>query len=95
MTRPMELHIQEIVLHGFPRMDYHQVREALQQQLTMLLTQKGLGSSFCGGDRLPYLEGGQFFVPANAGVGDMANRMAGTIYDSLSQSQNHTGGKRS
>jgi hypothetical protein len=93
MTRPIQLHIEEIVLHGFPNIDHNRVRESLQQQLTTLLARGGLPLSFNRDGSVNRLDGGQFISPVNAGVGDIGSRIAGNVYGTLAQNHNNKGGK--
>ncbi len=42
MKPNIELHIDELVLHGFDHGDGHRVGEAVEKELTRLLTEQGL-----------------------------------------------------
>ncbi len=98
MKPVIELHIEEIVLHGFPSLDRRrrsQIREVLQQQLTGLLARDGLPPSFMGGGALHTLDGGAFQsatgvpgktdMPVNA-PGDIGANIARNVYRGLSRS---------
>jgi hypothetical protein len=100
MKPVIELHIEEIVLQGFPSLDRQQrsqIREVLQQQLTGLLARHGLPPSFMQGGAVQRLDGGSFQSDANAcapgktempynAPGNIGANIAGNVYRVLSRS---------
>jgi hypothetical protein len=100
MKPVIELHIEEIVLHGFPSLDRRQcsqIREVLQRQLTDLLARDGLPPSFMQGGTVQRLDGGTFQSAAGAytpgktdmpdnAPGDIGANIAGNVYRGLSRS---------
>ena len=100
MKSVIELHIEEIVLHGFPSLGHRQrsqIREVLQQQLTELLARDGLPPSFMQGGTLQRLDGGTFQSAAGAcspgkmdmsynAPADIGVNIAGNVYRGLSRS---------
>jgi len=42
----IHLHIEELVLHGFAPGDRHQISEAMQQELTRLISEKNISGEF-------------------------------------------------
>lgn len=58
----IELHIDELVLHGFAAGDRHAIRDAVQLELTRLFAEQGLDASRLGrGDRVD-VNAGEFQV---------------------------------
>ncbi len=60
----LELHIEELVLHGFSRHDRDRIESAITQELTRLFTDQGIPQSFGVGDHALRLEGGSFQITA-------------------------------
>jgi hypothetical protein len=56
--RPIDLHIEELVLDGFPPGDRHRIGAALVRELTRLLTERGVDS--IGQGEAARLDGGTF-----------------------------------
>jgi hypothetical protein len=83
MKSVIELHIEEIVLHGFPSLDGRHIREVVQQQLTNLLARNGLPPSFSRDSSVTRLDGRVFQSAPGAGTGDIGTRIARNVYDSL------------
>lgn len=58
----IELHIEELVLHGMGESDRYLIGEAFQQELTRLLTEKGLPRSLAQGGEIHRINAGAFEV---------------------------------
>ena len=56
--RPIDLHIEELILEGFPPADRHRIGAALEKELARLLAERGLDS--IGPGEMPRLDGGRF-----------------------------------
>lgn len=85
----IELHIDEVVLHGFPSMDrpgLDRIREVLQQQLTGLLAAKRLPQSLMRGGTISRLDGGMFQTGPNNPPEDMGAAVARRVFGGLSGS---------
>jgi hypothetical protein len=88
MTIPnLELHIEELVLHGFARGDRDRISAALQQELTRLFTEQGIPTTLAQAGQMQHLHlsGGTFEMgngmkPEVAGI-----QIAQSIYGGLSE----------
>jgi hypothetical protein len=76
----IELHIEELVLHGFVASDRYLIGEALQQELTRLLTEKGLPSSLAQGGEIARINAGEFEVQLGAKPEIIGVQIAHLIY---------------
>lgn len=85
----INLHIGELVLHGFRSGDRHRIREAVESELTRLLAEKGLPQAQ--GAEVARMDGGSFSLSQNARPETTGAQIAQTVYDRLS---NNTGGRR-
>jgi len=56
----IKLHIEDLVLHGFPAQDRERVARSLQQELTRLLQQDGMPASLQQGGAIPHINAGSF-----------------------------------
>lgn len=86
----IELHINEVVLHGFPSLNRWQrsrIREVLEQQLTGLLTCDGLPPSYMQGGTIHKLDGGEFNSEPNNPPGGIGADIAHQIYHGLARSR--------
>jgi hypothetical protein len=91
---PLKLHIEELVLHGFPNLsplDGQRIRDAVQFQLTGLLSQNKNLASFTRDSNIPHLDGGVFESAPGAGTGIMGTRIAQNVYSSLAGSMSNKG----
>lgn len=94
MKPVIELHIDEVVLHGFPSLDHRQrsrIREVLQQQLTGLLTDSGLPPSYMQGGTIHKMDGGTFKSESSNVTGDIGANIARHVYRGLSGSRFSSG----
>lgn len=81
----VELHIEELVLHGFAPGDRHRIAEAMQRQLTRLLAQPGgLPPAARGGD-IARLDGGAFAVAPGTPPEGVGAQVAQAIYTSVTR----------
>lgn len=58
--RPIDLHIEELVLDGFPPGDRHRIGAALEKELARLLAERGLSAGWENGGEAGRLNGGKF-----------------------------------
>jgi hypothetical protein len=56
----IELHIEELVLHGFPSGDRHRIGEALQRELTRLFTEERTPAGLAKSAVIDRVNGGTF-----------------------------------
>jgi hypothetical protein len=78
----IELHIEELVLHGFPAGDRQRIAEAAQTELARLLAAGGLPKQDISLDRV---NGGAFQVAANAKPQQAGRQIAQAVFRSLGQ----------
>jgi hypothetical protein len=94
MKPSLELHIEQMVLHGFPRLDSRKLREVVQQQLTTLLNQSTDAVSVLRAARILKLDGGVFRSAPGAGVEDIGTRIARKVYGCLTGPSTSSPGSR-
>jgi hypothetical protein len=58
MPRSIELHIEELVLRGFAPGDRYWIGEAVEQELTRLLADRGVPESLARGGEIASVDGG-------------------------------------
>ena len=81
----IELHIEELVLHGFARKDQGRIQWAVEQELTRLLTEQGVPPSLSQTNEIQRLNGGSFNVRAEMGVEAIGSQVAQAIYGGMGQ----------
>ena len=78
----IDLHIEELVLHGFDPRDRHAIADAVQQELTRLVAERGL-SAVNGPAEVARLDGGT--IELNATRGSVAGApIAQAVHSTLS-----------
>ena len=82
-NRTVKLHIEELVLHGFPPQDRQRIAQAVQQELTRLLSQGPVPSALTGGGAIPQLDGGEFHVRHGATPEQTGAQVARNLYGGL------------
>lgn len=81
----VELHIGELALHGFDRVDPAQIRTSVRSELERLLIENGTPSSFGQGGDVAHLEGEAFTAASSANAGAIGAQIARAIYRGLGQ----------
>lgn len=79
----IELHIEELVLHGFAPGDRQSIGEAVQQELTRLIAARGLPASLMQRGEVARLSGGSFNVVPGAPAGAIGAQVAQAIYGGM------------
>ena len=79
----IELHIQELVLHGFDARDRHRIRDAVERELGRLLAEQGLASAMIGKAEIAALDPGTFSVTPDANPENTGGLIARAIYKGL------------
>jgi hypothetical protein len=82
----IELHIEELVLHGFAPGDRYRVGEALEQELQRLFAERGAPPSLTQGGEIEHLDGGAFEAPHSAGAEAIGARIAQNLYERVTSS---------
>ncbi|HEY1166162.1 MAG TPA: hypothetical protein VGE90_13370 [Chitinophaga sp.] len=79
----IELHIEELVLHGFQPGDRQRIGLAVQQELTRLFTEQGLPPGLSSGGAVPSLDAGSFQQAPNAKPAAVGQQIANSVNNSL------------
>ncbi len=76
----IEVHIEQIVLHGYAPGDTHRLGEALQAELTRLVQKHGVNSSGMGNLSLQTLDGGRLKAAERPSTEALGARLAQRIH---------------
>jgi hypothetical protein len=79
-NRAIALHIEELVLHGFPLQTRHAIGDATQQELTRLLNSTGLPDFVTGVRHSDAIDGGSFYVIPQAKPNAVGSLVAKAVY---------------
>ena len=77
----VDLHIEELVLHGFDPRDRHGIADAVQQELAWLVAERGLAAVH-GPLDVPRLDGGTIQLAGTRGAGAGAS-IARAVHSTL------------
>jgi hypothetical protein len=83
----LELHIEELVLHGFPVAQRMSIGDAVQQELQRLLTEQGLDGFAVGPVNIERINGGMFRVARGARPETVGSQLARQIHQQFPQRQ--------
>lgn len=93
----LELHIEELVLHGFSHGDRLSIGDAIQQELSRLISEQGLPSVSMGPSSVAHLDAGSFQVAPGAKAQAIGAQLAQHLHPQLageSNQQSHAGSER-
>lgn len=76
----IELHIEELVLHGFEPGQRLAIARAVEQALGALLLERGVPSAWAAGAQVDRLDAGQFQVAPGAGPETIGSQVAQALY---------------
>jgi hypothetical protein len=79
-SRAITLHIQELVLHGFPVQGRHAVGDAVQAELTRMLSSTGLPDFVASVGETDAIDGGSFHVAPQAKPNAVGSLIAKAVY---------------
>lgn len=79
----IELHIEELVLHGFQPSDRRRIGDAVQRELARLLTERGLSALGAAPMNIDRIDAGDFKVAAGARPRVIGAQLAHTLHSSL------------
>ncbi len=79
----LELHINELVLHGFTPGDRHAIGEAVQRELTRLFTEQGIHPSLHRELEVEKLDGGAFQIRPEARAEGIGAQVGQAVYGGL------------
>jgi hypothetical protein len=79
----IELHIDELVLHGFAASDRRTISAAVERELTRLIGEQGLPPAIRRGGERGRLDGGTFNLAAGAPAETIGAQIAQAVYAGL------------
>ena len=83
MSKSVELHIEELVLHGFAPGDRYRIGEAVEQELARMLADRGVPESLAQGGEIASVDGGAFEVAPGSRAGVVGAQVAKAVYGGL------------
>ena len=85
MKQPIEINIQELILHGFPPADRYKIGEAVRSELARMIMDKGLPQNFSQGTEIPGIDGGSFNMSKDMNPQTIGNHIARSVYGGLTK----------
>ncbi len=85
MRHAVELHIEELVLHGFAPQDGHRIGAAVEAELARLFAEPGMPPSLANGGEIAHLDGGAFEAATGSGAEAIGGQVAQALYGGLSR----------
>ncbi len=79
----IELHIEELVLHGFAPGDRRAISAAIQHELTRLFAERGIHPSLTRGYNAARLDGGAFNIKSGAKPESIGTQVTQSLYGGL------------
>jgi len=79
----IELNIDELVLHGFAPGDRYRIGEAVEQELTRLLADRGVPQSLERGGEIANMDGGAIEVTTGSRAEAIGAQVARAVYGGL------------
>jgi hypothetical protein len=76
----IELHVEELMLHGFEPADRHRIGLAVEHELGRLFAERGAPRSLTRGEGVPRLNAGSFQVTPGARAESIGARVAQAVY---------------
>jgi hypothetical protein len=80
----IELHIEELVLHGFAPCDRYRIGDAVEIELARLIAEHGLPGPSRGSASIDQLDAGSFPVSAGASAQSLGSHVAQKAYRHIS-----------
>lgn len=80
MRAPIDVHIEELVLTGFPRGASREIGEAVQRHLARLFTERGVPAGMQQSIAAPLMNAGRFTVGAGAKPAAIGGQIAHAVY---------------
>lgn len=81
----VELHIEELVLHGFAPQDRYRIGSAVEAELACLFTEQGVPSSLTRSGEMAHLDGGKFEVAPGSTAEAIGDQVARALYGGLNR----------
>jgi len=79
----IELNIEELVLHGFAPGDRYRIGEAVEQELTRMLADRGVPKSMEGDREVASVDGGAIEVATGSRAETVGMQVARAVYGGL------------
>lgn len=76
----IELHIDQLILHGFSRRDAFYIKQSLQQELSRMIQKDGLPTHFQNEAHTRRMDAGEFRIQASAKPEVIGRQIAGQVY---------------
>lgn len=83
MKQDIEIHIDELVLHGFQPGDFASIRDAVEMELRRLLTYRGVPVTLSSSTRHAAINVGQFNAVPGGHAATLGSQIASTVYNGL------------
>lgn len=83
MKPNIEVHIEELVLHGFAPGDRYRIGEAVERELARLIAEREIPNALSGDVHIPRLDGGSFQTGADGKPGVAGVEIARSVHNSL------------
>jgi len=80
MGQNIEINIDELVLHGFSPGDRYRIGEAVELELTRLISEQGIPSSLSRGGEQTRMNGGTFNMSPNSRAELVGTQVAQSVY---------------
>jgi hypothetical protein len=81
----IELHIEELVLHGFAAAHGDRIRVALESELARVLADRGLPSALTGGARYETIDAGTIAAGPGSPAEEVASHAAIALHEGMSR----------
>lgn len=82
MEPDVELHVDELVLHGFAPRDRHAIGQAVRGELARLIAERGLPPGLAAADGTASMRGGSFRAQPGQRPADVGAAVARAVYGS-------------
>lgn len=79
----IDLHIEELVLHGFEPDDRHRIGRVFEHELGRLVAERGAPPSLARSGEVPRLDGGSFEAKPGSGAQAIGVQVARAVYGGL------------
>jgi hypothetical protein len=80
---PLQIHIEELMLHGFDHLDHAELGRVVEGALYQLISERGAPSSLSQSGHFESLDGGTFATRPNEHSQDIGGQIALAIYRSI------------
>lgn len=85
MKQPIEINIQELILHGFSLIDRYKIGEAVRSELARMIMEKGLPQNLSQGTEISGIDGGTFNMSKNMNAQTIGNHIAQSVFGGLTK----------